>query len=41
MGHFGVTLGALAAYGDAFGGHFEVILGSVRGQPGVSLGSRG
>ena len=26
-GHFGVTLGALAAYGGAFGGHFEVLLG--------------
>ena len=39
--HFGVTLGALAAYGGAFGSHFEVILGSVWGQSGylrVGLG---
>ena len=39
LGQFGVTLGALAAYGGAFWGHFEVILGSVWGQFGVSLGS--
>ena len=39
-GHFGVTWGALAAYGVTLGplwGHFEVTLGSFWGHFGVSF----
>ena len=38
LGHFGVTLAALAAYGGGLWGQFGVILGPVWGQFGVSLG---